>query len=82
MSDFETGWVLVGHSADEGTEQLFSKLSSYGIIPKEFMLYGDIRTFIRANSLPENEAMAFHKGHFIGNIGQVDDYLNGRGLRN
>ena len=77
----ETGWAIVGHSANEGIETLYNTLSQYGIKPKEFMLYGDIRTFIRANDLDESQAMAFHKGRYVGNVDDVVNYLNGKGLK-
>lgn len=69
------GWAIVGHSANEGIETLYNTLSQYGIKPKEFMLYGDIRTFIRANELDESQAMAFHRGTYVGNLEQTKDYI-------
>lgn len=81
MSSFENGWAIIGHSANEGIETLYNTLSQYGIKPKEFMLYGDIRTFIRANELDESQAMAFHKGRYVGNVNDVLNYLNGKGLK-
>lgn len=72
----ETGWAIIGHSANEDISYLYDKLRTYGIKPKEFMLYGDIRTFVRANELPENEAIAFHHGLYVGGIDNVDTYIN------
>lgn len=81
MTAFENGWAVVGHTANDSIDELYNTLSRFGIKPKEFMLYGDIRTFVRANDLPENEAIAFHKGHYIGTLDQVLSYLNGKGLQ-
>ena len=71
----DSGWAIVGHSANDSIEQLYNKLSSHGIKPKEFMLYGDIRTFVRANELPETEAIAFHKGFYVGTVNMIDEYI-------
>lgn len=75
MSFLTEGWAVVGHTANDSIDKLYDKLRSHGIKPKEFMLYGDIRTFIRANDLPENEALAFHKGYYVGPLDMIDHYI-------
>ena len=76
MSKLESGWAIIGHASNETTEHLYNKLRKHDIKPKEFMLYGDIRTFVRANELPEDEAIAFHQGLYVGTIDYIDPYIN------
>lgn len=79
MTPFENGWAIVGSPTHDSIDKLWGKLKTYGIKPKEFMMYGDIRTFVRANELNEDEAIAFHKGRYIGNLEQTSFYLEGYG---
>ena len=72
----DTGWAVIGNPTNNSIDVLYDTLRKYNIKPKEFMCYGDIRTFIRASELPETEAIAFHHGVYIGILDDVETYIN------
>jgi hypothetical protein len=76
QNTLDIGWAIVGNPTNNSIDKLYDFLRKHNIKPKEFMCYGDIRTFIRASELPETEAIAFHHGVYIGILDDVETYIN------
>lgn len=70
------GWATFSRGSDmEGAERMYALLKKHDITPAEFLTYGENKTFLDTQMIDASETVAFHRGHFIGNINAVKYYL-------
>lgn len=67
-------WVVCFTKFDHDTDKMLQVLGRH-IDPTEFVIYGKIEKFLKANGCRTDTCVAFHNGSYIGNWEDVAEYL-------
>lgn len=72
----QTGWAVFSRADDlYASDQMYQLLRSHNITPKEFLTYGDNRTFLTSQLIDTTSTVAFHRGNLVGTYDSVKLYL-------
>lgn len=72
----KSNWVTFSRSCDHNDAlELFNLLKSYGINPREYIINDTLRGFLTESGIDWTVPCAFHNGHHVGRLADVEQFL-------
>jgi hypothetical protein len=75
MKIMEKNWVTLSWSYDERMDDMIDFFRERGIDAKHRHMDGSIRGFLSACGKESSEPIAFHGGHYVGNLESLKKYF-------
>ncbi len=68
-------WTVFGTNGDGSHDRIYDALFAEGVVPKEFLIYGSLRTIVQSMGLNGATSHIFHGPNYVGTEADLSTYI-------